>query len=235
MARITLLEKIGYREWTETLGNDREWIIQLTQAKFYASMQEYVSKLEAYAVPLRYDYQLIITTGLTREQHANILDHARSITMLPIRLVSISDDHPKRALEKAYTILHNTEPGELTFMEGHDGLTAVAHVDINGISATTRKEGIAESLSLINELVYEVSKTSLKHGGIAQYLGGDNIIVLLPDHGYESLIEEIASNRNLKVGVGISFKPRNAMKLATKALDLIRKGKVSGNINMITG
>jgi GTP cyclohydrolase IIa len=66
-------------------------------------------------------------------------------------------------------------------------------------------------------------------------VGGDNIIVILPDYGYESLIEEIASNRNLKVGVGISYKPRNAMRLATRALDMIRSGKTKGNTNILTG
>ncbi len=235
MVRLTLLEKIGYREWTETLGEDREWIIQISQARFYASMQEYVSKLHAYAVPLRYDYQLLISTGIDKERHLGILDHARASTTLPLRLVSVADDVPKRALDRAYHALRNTGSGELSFMEGHDGLTAIAHVDINGISATTQKMGLTESLSLINELVYEVSRVSLKHGGIAQYLGGDNILVILPDHGYEALVEEIASNTSLKVGVGISFRPRTAVMLATKALDQIRSGYVENNINVLTG
>ncbi|MCE4609134.1 MAG: GTP cyclohydrolase IIa, partial [Desulfurococcales archaeon] len=78
-------------------------------------------------------------------------------------------------------------------------------------------------------------RVSLKHGGIAQYLGGDNILVILPDHGYEALVEEIASNTSLKVGVGISFRPRTAVMLATKALDQIRSGYVENNINVLTG
>lgn len=30
MIRISVIEQIGYREWTETIGTDREWKIQET-------------------------------------------------------------------------------------------------------------------------------------------------------------------------------------------------------------
>ena len=64
-------------------------------------------------------------------------------------------------------------------------------------------------------------------GGITSYLGGDNLIAILPVDRYIDLIDIMPSY--LKIGIGISKIPRKAMELSTKALTSIRKGLVNKN------
>ncbi len=235
MVRLALIEQVGYREWTESIGSDREWIIQSLQARLYGELQLVVSRLGGYLFPLRHDYLLALATGLGEREHKEILDTARSVSGMPIRMASVAHDNPRDALEKAFRLLSNTRPGEYTFVEGHDGLTVVGHVDIDNITGKTSEEGISESLLLIAKTVYEVTRESMGGNGLAQYLGGDNIVVILPDEGYEDIVERIASNPLLKVGVGVSLKPRRAMELATKALDEIRLNRSEGRIRYLVG
>jgi GTP cyclohydrolase IIa len=182
--RIALAELMGYREWTESLGTDREWIIQAVQAEVYSKLQREASALDAYVLPLRYDYFIIVTTGLSRKEHARLLDVARVESRIPVRMTSVCGDKPTEALGRAYSMLSKVAPGELLFGECNDGLTVVAHVDINGISEETRRRGLVESIMIINDFISQTTQLAIRHGGIAQYLGGDNIIVLLPEEGY---------------------------------------------------
>jgi len=66
MVLAVFVEFVGYREWTESLGKDREWFIQLTQSKVYQVIQSYTSGYGGMALPLRYDYQIILLPYDTR-------------------------------------------------------------------------------------------------------------------------------------------------------------------------
>ncbi len=235
MVRLCLIEQVGYREWTESLGNDREWIIQIAQADFYGRIQKEASRLGAFALPLRHDYIVVLTTSLTREEHEQIFDTARMATMLPLRAACVSHNIPKKALDNAHRILGNTSPGELSYMEGHDGLTVVAHFDVNGITRKTRGEGLASSLEVINSTFHRLGLEALRLGGIPQYLGGDNVLVVLPDEGYESIVERLLGLGELKVGVGVSVKPRRSLMLATRALTRVRHEPGAGRLQVEVG
>jgi len=59
-------------------------------------------------------------------------------------------------------------------------------------------------------------------GGITQYLGGDNILVILPPLNYISLTERLVVEDDLKAGIGVSRTAREALRLAAKALHDLR-------------
>ena len=231
--RLALLELMGYREWTESLGHDREWLIQEAQASIYRSLQDTVSAMRGFAMPLRYDYLLAVTTGLSREEHEDILDRVRLESRIPVRMSSVPGLNPAEALNMAYKLLQKASPGEMQYVEGEDGKTVMAHVDINGISHKTRERGLVESLVVISEFIATVTKMAAKHGGIAQYLGGDNIIVLLPDNNFMEFAEEVVGVSDVKVGIGVSRLPRRAMELSSKALHMIREDIVPEKIHVI--
>ncbi len=232
--RLALIELVGYREWTESLGEDREWIIQYAQADTYRRLQHAAANLGAFVLPLRYDYMLVVSTGLSQNEHMLILDEVRLSSRIPVRMVSISGETPRLIVEEAYKLLDSVPLGTLKFLPGNDGLSVMAHVDINGITGQTRREGLINSLLVIWEVISKVSRVAYEHGGVAQYLGGDNIIVLLPDSNYEDFATDIVNKTDVKVGIGHAKRPRKAMELAARALHMIRAGEVSGKINIIS-
>ncbi|MCE4625912.1 MAG: GTP cyclohydrolase IIa [Desulfurococcales archaeon] len=231
--RLALIELMGYREWTESLGYDREWLIQEAQASIYRSLQDTVSSMRGFAMPLRHDFLLAVSTGLSREQHEAILDKVRLESRIPVRMASVPGLNPSEALNKAHKLLQRVAPGEVEYVDGDDGRTVMAHVDINGISRKTRERGLVESLVVISEFIATVTKMAAKHGGIAQYLGGDNIIVLLPDNDYMAFAEAVVEVSDVKVGIGVSRLPRRAMELSSKALHMIREDIVPEKIHVI--
>lgn len=225
MVRLALLELVGYREWTESLGNDREWIIQYQQADMYRLLQREASLLGGFIMPLRYDYMMFVATGIDRSGHQRVLDVARMTSRIPARMVSVVGARPAEALDSAYRMLGRVQPGSLYYEGSGDGVTVVAHVDINGISARTREKGLVESLRVIHDVVARIVDLAAMHGGVAQYLGGDNIIVLLPYDTRHEFSREAVSSMDVKVGIGVAEKPRRALELAALALHEIREGE----------
>ncbi|MCE4627623.1 MAG: GTP cyclohydrolase IIa [Desulfurococcales archaeon] len=231
--RIALVELVGYREWTESLGDDREWIIQAGQAGLYEKLQLAAARLGGFAFPLRYDYLLIIATGLGKRDLQEILDTIRLTSRLPVRMSSTAGTTPSSAVLRAQEMLKRTPAGELSYEPGNDGVTVLAHVDINDITGSTASDGIPKSLVVIADLVSGVTRLAYRHGGIAQYLGGDNVLVLLPDRGYEGFAQEVVDEFNVKVGIGVARLARTAMMLSSKALHEIRESRAKSNIHVI--
>jgi GTP cyclohydrolase III len=64
----------------------------------------------------------------------------------------------------------------------------------------------------------------MAYGGIAHYAGGDNVICFIPYHLLSNYLSSVTID-GAKIGIGIAKKPRDALKLAAQALDLIRTGK----------
>ena len=64
MVQVTVLRLVGYREWTEGLGPDRERDIQLVQARLHEAIVREFFDRGAFAHPARYDYVVAVTNGL---------------------------------------------------------------------------------------------------------------------------------------------------------------------------
>lgn len=221
--RVSVIEQVGYREWTESLGSDREWVIQELQAKVYAEGQKEASRHGGFILPVRYDYMLLLSSNLDRESHEMILEAIGSEAKVPVRMGSACGKTPRDSEKASWAMTKNASPGKVVYSgcDSREG-TAVAHVDINDITGRTMEEGVIETYSLVVDLLDKLVKETSRAGGIVQYLGGDNILVVLPPAQCIEVIDSISRREDLKAGVGIALKPREAMRLAALALTHIR-------------
>lgn len=225
MVLAVFVELVGYREWTESLGKDREWFIQLTQSKVYQVIQSFAASHGGMALPLRYDYEIILLPHKTniREFNEGLKKALSNYAPTPVNtLVACSriKDLLKMDLdEKNYRERENVSCSPESLV--------VAHADLNDFTKKTKSLGIyrtyAEILNVIAHYVRE-----LKDVAVVQYLGGDNIVSICDEDDMQRVLEVLGGVDSIKVGVGVSKIPRKAFMLAAEALDTIReKGKVS--------
>jgi len=231
LIRVALLELVGYREWTESIGDDREWFLQKTQSLLYATVQDAAARRMGFVMPLRYDYMLVLASNLHRDDLEEVLDAARESSPVPVRMASACRFTPVGAVESSWSLLAGTKPGTLNY-EGCDGDESiiVAHLDINDITSMTSKVGVLRTYNAMLNLVSRIAQEAYNMGAIAQYLGGDNILAVLPENGYRVVAEKLTSLDDLKAGIGVAATPRRALELAAKALHAIREGAVSERI-----
>ncbi len=223
MVLAVFVEFVGYREWTESLGKDREWFIQLTQSKVYQVIQSYASGYGGMALPLRYDYQVILLPYDTDVRGFN--DGLRKV----LQGYSPTPVNTLVACGKVRELL------KTVFSEGAYGggvnclpeSLAVAHADLNDFTSRTRSLGIYRTYSeVLNVIAYYANE--LRDVAIVQYLGGDNIVSVCDEEDVDKVLDVLGSVNSIKVGVGVSKIPRKAFMLAAEALDSIReKGRVS--------
>ncbi|MEB3779728.1 MAG: GTP cyclohydrolase IIa [Desulfurococcales archaeon] len=221
--RVAVLELIGYREWTEALGSDREWFIQVTQSELYALTQKIAASHGGHVLPLRYDYMVILASNMTRGSLEKVLYHVSGNSSVPVRMASSCGQTPLEAESRAWDVLRATRPGELTFEECSSEDVAIAHIDINDITSMTREMGASRTYYMVLDLLHRISRKAYRYGAIVQYLGGDNILATLPTNSYRSVVEDLVSEGdNLKAGVGYAPRAREALALAAEALHEIR-------------
>ncbi|MCE4606423.1 MAG: GTP cyclohydrolase IIa [Desulfurococcales archaeon] len=230
--RITLIELRGYREWTESLGYDREWRIQVTQSRVYYELQNTASRVGAYILPLRHDFIVALTSSLQGSEHEQLFETALEESPVPVRMASIVDNTPREALNNAFrTILEINDNTYYLDRLSPDEYTAVSHVDINSVTKYTLDHGVLEAYEKTMEILYDLVKLSSLYGGITQYLGGDNIIIVFPPDSWREASRKLLFEW-VKVGGGRARLARKSMELATRALDEIRQGITSG-INLL--
>lgn len=229
--KIGVLEQIGYREWTEEIGDDREWRIQRTQALFYSSVQDAASRRGGFVLPVRYDYMIILASSLDARDLSFILETAKASSPVPVRLAAACGSTPVEAADRAWRLLGEAKEGSLAFEACEEPeYVAVGHLDINNITAATRAEGVVKTYTAVMRTMAEMAARAYEQGAITQYLGGDNVLVVLPIEGLREAIEDLVLIDDLKAGVGVAASARRALELAARALRAIRTGKVQGRI-----
>ncbi len=222
MIRISIIEQIGYREWTETIGTDREWKIQEIQARIYQETQRIASRFGGFVLPLRYDYMTILSSNLNEDNEREILEVVSSLSPVAVRLSSDIGNTPLEAENNAWSHISKIEPGKLGHFGNGNEFVVVSHIDLNGLTPITQKIGTFRTYGKMLQILEKINYIAEENGGIAQYLGGDNILVILPDSNYEDLVVKMISTDDLKAGIAIANKAREAMKLAAEALHEIR-------------
>ncbi len=223
MVLAVFVEFVKYREWTESLGKDREWFIQLTQSKVYQVIQSFASSYGGIALPLRYDYQIMLLPYEVSVREFNeglrkvLLNYAPTPINTLVTCRKIKDLLKMDLSNENYQEDVNCLPESLV----------VAHADLNDFTKKTRSLGIYRTYSeILNVIAHYVKE--LRDVAIVQYLGGDNIVSICDEENMQKTLEVLGSINSIKVGVGVSKIPRKAFMLAAEALDTIReRGKVS--------
>jgi len=230
--KIGVLELVGYREWTEELGSDREWIIQSIQSGLYKFLQEEVSRIGGFVLPLRYDYYILILNGIEVHLMTEIMTKFANISPVPPRLAISCGKTPYDAQLRATSTLRKC--GDIVCTSGciegeeRNEKIVVAHFDIDSFTKKIESSSVYDTFIEIEELCIDLGLKMRGIGGITQYLGGDNVVAFLSLDRIDDL-KKMVLRDDLKVGVGIAFTARKAMELASKALDTIRSMRRRGD------
>ncbi len=222
MPRLTIIKLLGYREWTESLGNDREWIIQTRQSKTYTLIQQLFSKKQGFAIPIRYDYYIALSNGIDERTHREILLEIESIAPNGVKIVSLTHKYPFTAQLLGTRILEESTE-KLVFIDGEEDENIILHIDFDNITAMTYMTSIYETYMKIMSFYTNITYAAARLGGITTYLGGDNMIAIMNRNTLDEFISNIPSY--VKIGGGTSYYPRKALELAAKALSTIRKNR----------
>ncbi len=223
MVLVGVLRFSGYREWTESLGPDREWYIQLVQARTYSVNQSFTAEKGGIVLPLRYDIQLILLPASVNpsEFSEGLKQALKPYAPTPIELTFTCGPIPQ-ALEEVKRwgevcdVSPRCDPTEV----------AVAHADLNHFTSKTRSHGPYLTYVSMLRLVSRYAEV-LKDRALIQYLGGDNVVAVTDERRIKEVIEVLTSTDVIKVGVGVSEAPREAFSLAAEALTRIRdEGRV---------
>jgi len=193
----------GYREWTESLGDDREWLIQKTQAEIEKVASEVAKEVNAFYLPSRKDVLIFVLNGV--EKPDLIFSAISSVSPVPIKTSVGCGKTPFEAL--------SGHPCEKS------GPIAALHVDINSFTSKDIYLGFVESVQLLETLL----KIGLGYGAIGGYLGGDNVVLFSDPSASEALARLISNMYDVKVGGGIAHNARRALELAARALRVLRE------------
>jgi len=227
--QITLIKLSGYREWTESLGPDREHLIQEVQGRLHSILSREFSIKGAVAHPLRYDLMIAITNTLTVEDHLDVLRELQKISPVPVIMAIASREDAIKAEKKASELLNYTYNSHQIIIDGEipdNSEICIIHADLAGSIRLLTIYSVYETYEYIMNIYGEFREIMSKLRGIALYLGGDNMIgITTPKMLTENmeLIREFSREHRIRIGIGVSRRPRDAMRKATHALDELRQ------------
>jgi len=219
------LEFVGYREWTESLGPDREWYIQLVQARLYQVVQSFAKDYNGMALPLRYDIQLLyLPTDIDVKDFVfQLKQYLKPYSPTPTRVV-LCCGNPIEVLRRCKELRCSGDYYEEECRD--DSELVVAHADLNYFTLRTRDQGAYQSFIVVLNLVSTIA-SELSDKAVVQYLGGDNLVAITSEEYLEDVLSSLTSKDSIKVGVGVSKYPRRAFEAAAKALEILRsEGRV---------
>jgi len=212
---VMQLKLIGYREWTETLGSRREHLIQQVQAELHKRAWAEYTSVDALPHHMRYDYLLIYSNNVPPKALADRAKSLEEISPVPIEYCIGRGDTPLEAYETC---------GE---EDTTSGSAVVGHMDVVNSTRQTERMGPYDLYVVVGDLINKANTICRGLGCLAFYLGGDNIMIFLPDvkTGY-LLYDQIYID--VRLGVGIAERPYTALAKATEALDSMRRDGVVG-------
>jgi GTP cyclohydrolase IIa len=239
MIQLSILKISGYGPWTLTLGSDREHELQMLQASLYKEVQKLFSEKNCLVFLNRADEFFVVSNGLELDDHIQIQKALEKLFDIRLTISIGYGKSPFEANLKAYegkkneTIL-NKEHNIFGFVNGKSDLTvSIMHLDIDDLTSKVKSNSPYEISSIIFELYSKMSKYFLEKNSLTFFMGGDNFMIIASDDAKKSVqnfIDIIKSDDkiSLNCGIGNGHTAREAVKLATKSLDTIRKIRDSG-------
>lgn len=198
----------GYREWTEELGSDREWKIQLVQASIEKIASEEAAKCNSFYVPHRKDVLIFLANGVEEECLREVISKIEKVSPVPVETSIGCGSTPLSALR-----------GESRKCEGSD--VAVVHIDLNYFSKDEIYSAYVRAMNNYSTLL----NLFLGVGGIGAYLGGDNFVFFIDPKDLHIIDEVKMILKDAKIGVGIGKNPREALSKAASSLKFLRENR----------
>jgi GTP cyclohydrolase IIa len=239
MIQLSILKINGYGPWTLTLGSDREHELQMLQASLYKEVQKLFSEKNCLVFLNRADEFFVVSNGLVLDDHIQIQKTLEKLFDVRLTISIGFGKSPFEANLKAHdgkkneTIL-NKEHNIFGFVNGKsDSKVSIMHLDVEDLTSKGQTNSPYEISSIIFALYSKMSKFFLEKDSLTFFMGGDNFMVIASDDAKNSIqnfIDMIKSDDkiSLNCGIGNGHTSREAVKLATKSLDIIREIRDSG-------
>ncbi len=239
MIQLSILKINGYGPWTLTLGSDREHALQILQASLYKEIQKLFSEKNCLAFLNRADEFFVVSNGLTLEDHVEIQKNLRKSFDVQLSMSIGYADSPFEANLKAYEgkeseVFLSNEYAIYGFISDNSGQkVSIMHFDVDNLTSRRKINSPYEITSTIFNLYSKMLNYFLKKNSLTFFMGGDNFMVIANEDAKISVSDfikliEKEDGITLNCGVGNAKTSRDAVKLATKSLDTIRKIRDSG-------
>ena len=239
MIQITIIKINDYGPWTLTLGSDREHELQMLQASLYKEIQKFFSEKNSLVFLNRSDEFFAITNGLSLDDHIEIQKKLESLFDLKLSMAIGFAKNPFDANLKAHEgkksqVFLNKEYNIYGFLNGkEDEMVTILHLDVENLTSRLKSISPYEISSYIFQLYSKMSEFFLNKKAMTFFLGGDNFMVVTNENGKKIAREFLDTLKKdqriiLNCGIGTGTSAREAAKLSTKSLDIIREIRDSG-------
>ncbi len=200
----------GYKEWTESLGNDREWLIQRVQATIDKVASEEIAKCGGFYLPTRRDVLIFLLNNVPFECAKNALRALEKVSPVALRTSLGYGGTPLEALRQRRL---SREP---------EAPLAAVHIDMDAFSNHEHYVGYVNVIGIYSQIL----SLALGFGGLGAYLGGDNIIIFLDTKDHNAFSELVSQMYpQFKIGIGIAKTPREAVAKAASSLAFLRRDR----------
>ncbi len=233
--KAAVVEVVDYERWIRGLRDDREWIVQVKQAELSKSLHEIMADVYGFILPLRYDFSIALIDGITCDIF-DLCDKLRGTIsrILPLKVkigVGYGMTLKEAQLRATNMLISNEDDFIDDFYKPSEKIVA-AHIDVNSFMRETAN-GVYNTYQMMMRLYSSIMDFADRIGGLAYYLGGDNIILFSSVRELH-LLDKL-SNDGVKVGVGVAENPRKALSLAAKALEEIRLSNYNYKVKIVGG
>jgi len=239
MIQITIIKINDYGPWTLTLGSDREHELQMLQASLYKEIQKFFSEKNSLVFLNRSDEFFAITNGLSLDDHIEIQKKLESLFDLKLSMAIGFAENPFDANLKAHEgkesqVFLNKEYNIYGFLNGkEDEMVTILHLDVENLTSRLKSMSPYEISFYIFQLYSKMSEFFINKKAMTFFLGGDNFMVVTNENGKKIAREFLDTLKKdqriiLNCGIGTGTSAREAAKLSTKSLDIIREIRDSG-------
>lgn len=238
MIQVTVVKIVGYGPWTLTLGGDREHRLQMIQASLYASLQDLFAARGCLVFPNRGDEFFVASNGLDLDDHIRIQREIDKSYDLKLSMSIGFAQTPFAANRAAHRHLRSgaflDEESRIygSTCGNRDAGVTILHMDIEDLTSVCGTRSPYEISSMVFGLYSRMCEFFLVRNSLAFFMGGDNFMVMADGTAKDAAREFIdAEKRNgllLNCGVGTAGTAREAARLATTSLDMIREIRDSG-------
>ncbi|MBP1449284.1 MAG: GTP cyclohydrolase IIa, partial [Thermoproteus sp.] len=170
MHSVVQLKLLGYREWTETLGFRREHVIQQVQAELHKRAWAGFTSMDALPHQMRYDFLLVYANNVPYSRLVEGVRTLAEVSPVPVNYCVGRGETPLEAYENCDDVKDTS---------GRSAI--VGHMDVVNSTLQTEKRSPYDIYLMVSDLLNSVNAVCKGLGCLAFYLGGDNIMVLLPD------------------------------------------------------
>ena len=238
--QLTLVQIDNYGPWTVTPEPRSEMDLQVLQSRLFADVADFVGSRDGYAFVTRFDNLVAVTNGLDRTAHERLQTSVRNRYPVTVSVGVGRGEVPAVALDEATAQVQaagSAQDGDrrevLGFATDPAPPTpedvAVAHFDVDDATGeyTDRLNAYDAFVEVERALVSLMAYLREHHGGLAFFVGGDNIVATVPDLApadYHAALDHVASETDvsLKVGVGHGPTAADAGMVAKHALERCR-------------